>query len=97
LSDFLYVINTNIQAVLPVSAKDTGRSIVCISFADAADKTFSLVSLNLNSNASQSLDVNLDEGSEVTFSVHGKNPVHLSGYYIPSEGPEGNYLSIYVL
>jgi hypothetical protein len=76
--------------VLPWSAKDTGRSVVSLSFADEKDKNFSIVSLNLNTNASQSLEVVLDEDSDVTFLVHGKNPVHLSGFY-HNDNPGGIY------
>jgi FK506-binding nuclear protein len=80
------------QAVLPASAKDTGRSVVSITFVDEPSKTLSIVSLKLDSNDSQSLEVVLDEDSEVKFTVSGKNPVHLSGYYVPNqEGPEGFY------
>eukprot|EP00026_Physarum_polycephalum_P012433 Phypoly_transcript_12741.p1 GENE.Phypoly_transcript_12741~~Phypoly_transcript_12741.p1 ORF type:complete len:353 (+),score=95.75 Phypoly_transcript_12741:79-1059(+) len=77
------------SAVLPFSAKDTGRSVVTLTFADEKDKTFSIVSLDL-AHASQTLKVVLDEESDVTFSVHGKNPVHLSGYYT-NENPEDIY------
>ena len=86
-----YFINENIKAVLPASAKDTGRSVVSLTFADE-NKTFSIVSLKLDHNESQSIDVIIDEGSQVKFSVSGKNSVHLSGYYVPDENPEGNPL-----
>jgi len=79
------------QAVLPASAKDTGRSVVSITFADEKEKTISIVSLKLDSNDCQAIDVELDEESEITFTVSGKNPVHLSGYYSPGDEPEGFY------
>jgi len=71
------------SAVLPATAKDTGRSVVTLSFSEEPEKTFSVVSLKLDSHESQTLDLLLDEESVVKFNVSGKNPVHLSGYYVP--------------
>jgi len=79
------------SAVLPASAKDNGRGVVSVSFADEKDKNFSIVSLKLDTHDSQSLDVVLDEGSEVTFTVSGKNSVHLSGYYVAENTDDGLY------
>jgi len=78
------------SAVLPIAAKDQGRSVVTLAFEEDKEKAFSIVSLSLTQNASQPLDVVLDEDTDVTFTVHGKNPVHLSGYYV-NENQEGMY------
>jgi len=83
------------QAVLPASAKDNGRSVVSVKFNEEeekeSEKAFSLVSLSLDKHDSQSIHVIIDEGSSVSFSVSGKNPVHLSGYYAPDQGPEDGF------
>lgn len=69
-----------------------------ITFVDEPSKTFSIVSLKLDSNDSQSLEIVLDEGSEVKFSVSGKNSVHLSGYYVPEQGPDSMFfLPVFLL
>jgi len=84
------------QAVLPHTAKDNGRTVVSLTFKEEeegeAEKAFAIASLSLERNDSQGLNIVIDENSTVSFTVHGKNPVHLSGYYVPDEsGEEGFY------
>jgi len=68
------------QAVLPASAVDkSGRSVIQC----AVDgKTFSIGALKLDHTDSIHLDLVFEEGTDVTFTVTGKNPVHLTGYFI---------------
>ncbi|KAH8554747.1 hypothetical protein BGW37DRAFT_208929 [Umbelopsis sp. PMI_123] len=49
------------------------------------DKEFVLCALTPKHIEQQLLDHNFVEGEEVTFSVSGKNPVHLTGNYIPDD------------
>jgi len=68
------------QAVLPEGAKDTTQRSVIQCAVDG--KTFSVASLRLDNADSVPLDLVFEEGSNVTFTVSGKNPVHLVGYFI---------------
>jgi FK506-binding nuclear protein len=87
------------QAVLPATAKDAGRSVVSIQFSDedeeseTKEKAIAIASLRLDNQDSQALEVIVDEGATITLTVSGKNPVHLSGYYVPDENgdDEGLY------
>jgi len=49
--------------------------------------------LRLDNQDSQALEVIVDEGATIILTVSGKNPVHLSGYYVPDESgdDEGLY------
>jgi len=84
------------QAVIPASGSDkSSRSVVSIKFEEDEDdkskeKAIAIASLRLDTHDSQSLDVVVDEGSTVTFTVTGKNPVHLSGYYVPDNSDDDN-------
>jgi len=73
------------QAVLPADAKDTGRTVVNVK---VGEKTFAVASLKLNTSDSQSVDLIFDADRPVSFSVTGKNPVHLVGYYVGGGGEE---------
>jgi len=84
------------QAVLPANAKDTTRSVVSIQFASEEEgekeKAFAIASLKLDSQDSQALEVVVDDSATITLSVSGKNPVHLSGYYVPdTDGGEDSF------
>jgi len=83
------------QAVLPAAAKEQGRGVVSIKFKEEDDKSkeksFAIASLRLDAQDSQALDVVIDEGSTVIFTLSGKNNVHLSGYYVPDSAPEDNF------
>lgn len=80
------------QAVLPASAQDKGRSVITVKVDEegADQRAFAIASLKLESSDSQSLDLVFDSQESITFTVSGKNPVHLSGYHIPPSGSEGD-------
>jgi len=71
-------------AVLPASAKDTGRSVVSLSTSAEPEKSFAIVSLRLDSHESQTLEVFIDRGTAIKLSLGGnsKNHVHLSGHFV---------------
>jgi len=86
------------SAVLPASAKDTTRSVVTIKFAEddgKESKSFAIASLKLESHDSQALDIIVDEGQTVTFTVTGKNAVHLSGAFVPDSGASSDDEGLY--
>jgi len=74
------------QAVLPAAAQDKARSVVSVRIDEASEKkSFAIASLKLDSHESHSVDLVFDAEEGITFSVSGKNPVHLSGYLIPPQ------------
>jgi len=85
------------QAVLPASAKDKERTVVSVKIDEegADNKSFAVASLKLDSAESQQIDLVFDSDEKISFTVSGKNPVHLSGYLIPpsQEGSEFDYPS----
>ena len=80
------------QAVLPASASDKGRSVITVKVDEegADNRSFAIAALKLEVTDSQSLDLVFDAGETITFTVSGKNSVHLSGYHIPPSGSEGD-------
>jgi len=78
------------QAVLPASAKDTGRTVVNVSFPDSEEKSyFAIASVRLDHSDTQSLDLLFDADRPVSFTSIGKNPVHLIGYTVGPDDSEG--------
>jgi len=49
------------------------------------NKIYTLCSLTAKSTLQQSLDLNLESGTRVTFSTKGKSTAHLTGYLIPED------------
>jgi len=78
------------QAVLPAAAKDKERTVVSVKIdeEDAEKKPIAIAALRIDHAESQNIDLVFDANETVTFSVSGKNPVHLSGYLIPPAGAE---------
>lgn len=73
------------QLVLPASATDKSRTVVQ---CKVEDKTFALGSLKLDLHENVHLDVIMEEDKEVTFTVSGKNPVQILGYYMDNGLPD---------
>jgi len=71
------------QVVLPANAADNGRSVLQ---AKVDDKQFAIASLKLNMQENISLDLIFEAGKTIDFTVSGKNPVQLLGYYIDNQG-----------
>jgi len=67
------------QLVLPANASDKGRTVLQCS---VEGKTFAVGSLKLDSHENIPLDLVMEAGRELSFSVSGKNPVQVLGYYI---------------
>jgi len=79
------------QAVLAANSKDKERTVVSAKVeAEEGEKaqSFAIASLRLESHESQTLDLLFDATTPVTFSVTGKNPVHLTGYLVPPADDE---------
>jgi len=66
-------------AVLPANATDKSRSLVQVKLEE---QPFVLASLKLDLQENVNLDLIFEAGKEVSFSVVGKNPVQLIGYFI---------------
>jgi len=65
--------------VLGANAQDKGRTVVQ---AKIGDKNVVIGALKLDLHENLSLDLIIDAGQSVTFSVIGKNPVQIVGYYV---------------
>jgi len=75
------------QLVLPASATDKGRTVVQAKFSDQA---FAVGSLKLDLQENINVDLIFEAGQNITFTVAGKNPVQLLGYYIDNQGVDGD-------
>jgi len=75
------------HAVLPAAATDKERTLINVAVGDEEEglTPFTIASLTLDRNDNQSLSLNFDRDIPLTFSVTGKNPVHLTGFYNAEE------------
>jgi len=83
------------QAVLPAGANDKARTTVTAKYDDEdeegntkAGTAFTIASLRLDHTDSQPIDLIFDADVPVTFTVTGKNPVHLVGFFVPPQNEE---------
>jgi hypothetical protein len=84
------LIHCHPQAVLPASANNKERSVVTVKVDEegAEKKSFAIAALRLDGSESQNLDLVFDADETISFTVSGKNSVHLSGYLIPPQGSD---------